>query len=345
MPYAVGNTTVNQIKPTGFTDYTDTLSGLSMADAPFGSRLGFRQGYADPIPNAQIAYYRWTYRRPGAGAWEEFTESVGVHYSKTVGAVVSFPVLTLGPLPINGMSLYAFKPHSAPAIPGAATSWPASDWFGDIYSGFLDTRPLADGQYEVRLEVFGPAGIKVIPGPGTFRFLVPTGVLGDGTITTAPAAVTPDGSFAFRLQVDNRACVAFIDPPSIGNTTTDDESGFLLYDPAVPIGSDAAKVRISFFATQPARRGRFSFTIYRGIRVASTAGEDITAASAGVYSGDGNGHFQNRFVRSALLGPLCPEKAAFSANLYVYAKATGGWHQRLNGLDASFVRAFAIAPQ
>ncbi|MCE5238926.1 hypothetical protein LLH23_10590 [bacterium] len=345
MPYAVGDTLVTRIKPTGFTDYVDTMSGLAMNDAPFGSRLGFRHGYDSALPNAMIAYYRWTYRRLGSAVWEEFTEPVGVHYTKTVGSIVSFPVLSLGPRDVGGMSLYAFKPHVPPVIPGATTSWPASDWFGDIYSGFLDTRPLADGRYDIRLEVFGPAGNKVMPGASTFRFLIPTSIGPDGTINTAVGTPTPDGGFVFAIQVDNRACVAFVDPPSIGATTTDPESGFLLYDPAVPINSDAAKVRVSFAATQPANRGRFSFTIIRGIRTASTASGEIAAAMVGVYTGDGSGHFEKRFVRTELLGPLCPDKAAFSANLYVYAKATTGWHQRLNGLDAQFVRAFAIAPK
>jgi hypothetical protein len=345
MPYAVGDTLVTRIKPTGFTDYVDTISSLNMTDAPFGSQLGLRHGYDSQLPNPMIANYRWTYRRQGTPVWEELTDSVGVHYTKTVGSVVSFPVLNLGPRSIAGMSLYAFKPHTPPNIPGATTSWPASDWFGDIYSGFLDTRPLADGRYDVKLEVFGPAGNKVIPGPSTFRFLVPTSIGPDGTINTAVGAPTPDGGFAFPLQVDNRACVAFIDPPSIGNTTVDDECGFLLYNPAVPVDSEAAKVRVSFAATQPDKRGRFNFTIIRGIRTASNASGEIAAATAGVYAGDGSGHFQHKFVRTELLGPLCPDKAAFSANLYVYAKATTGWHQRLSGLDASFVRAFAIAPE
>ena len=45
------------------------------------------------------------------------------------------------------------------------------------------------------------------------------------------------------------------------------------------------------------------------------------------------------------MGWKLPVKGAFAANLYVYAKATTGWHQRISGLDASFVRAFALAPQ
>lgn len=345
MPYAVGNTTINKIKSTGLTDYVDTLSGLNMVNAPFGSRLGLRHGYDSRLPNTAIAYYRWTHRRPGASAWQEFTEPVGVHYTKKVGAVISFPVYTLGPHSVNGMSLYEFKPHDPPTIPGAITSWPTSDWFGDIYSGFLDSRALANGKHEIKLEVFDPSGNKVMPTAATFRFLVPTGVAAGGTITTAVGSPTSDGGFAFAVHVDNRACGAYIDPPAIGTTTVADECGFLLYDPSIAASNNAAKVRISFFATHPAKRAMFRFRIVRGVKTASTAGGDVSAGTAGVYSGDGNGHFQHKFMRTELLGPKCPEKAAFAANLHVYAKATNGWHHRLNGLDAHHVRAFALAPK
>jgi hypothetical protein len=53
------------------------------------------------------------------------------------------------------------------------------------------------------------------------------------------------------------------------------------------------------------------------------------------------GNFQHDFLRSTLLGP-CTE-AAFSENLYVYAKATRGWGHRISAYDASFVRAFALS--
>jgi len=345
MPYAVGNTTINNIKSTGLTDYLDTLSGLHMINAPFGSRLGLRHGYDSRLPNATIGYYRWTYRPAGASVWEEFTEPVGVHYTKQVGSVVSFPVYSLGPHTINGMSLYEFKPHSPPTIPGATTTWPTSDWFGDIYSGFLNTAPLASGKHEIKLEVFSPSGHKLTPGPATFSFLVPTGVAPDGTVNTALGSPTSDGGFAFAVHVDNRACGAYVDPPAIGTTTPADQCGFLLYDPSVPASNNAAKVRVSFFATHPDKRAMFNFRIVRGIQNASTADGEVSAGVAGVYSGDGNGHFQHNFMRTELLGPQCPEKAAFSANLHVWAKATNGWHHRLNGLDAHYVRAFALAPQ
>jgi len=345
MPYAVGGTTINNIKPSGLTDYIDSLSALHMVDAPFGGRLGLRHGYDGRIPTPRIAYYRWTYKRKGTTRWHEFTEPVGVHYVKRRGSVVTFPVYVLGPYSVNGMNLYKFRPHNPPTVPGASTSWPTTDWFGDIYSGFLNSATLPDGPYDIKLEIFNQAGHKVMPGATTFRFIVPTGVAPNGTILTAPATATSDGGFAFTIYIDNRPCSADIDAPAIGSRTVADECGFLLYDPSQPATASNAKVRIGFHATHPGNRAMFSFRIVRGINTASAASGEVGASAAGVYSGDGHGNFSHHFARTELLGPKCPDKAAFSCNLHVYAKATNGWRQRLNKLDAHFVRAFALAPQ
>lgn len=59
MPFGVGGTRLDAIKPTGLTDY----AGLT--NAPFGWHLGLRHGYASAIPNPVIGYYRWMYRRKG----------------------------------------------------------------------------------------------------------------------------------------------------------------------------------------------------------------------------------------------------------------------------------------
>jgi len=62
MPYGVGGTRLDGIKPSGLTNYTDSISGLNMVDAPFGGRLGFRLGSANAIPTPDITYYRFQYK-------------------------------------------------------------------------------------------------------------------------------------------------------------------------------------------------------------------------------------------------------------------------------------------
>lgn len=349
MPYGVGGTSLERIDALGLTDYG------SVVDAPFGGYLGFRHGAASSIPTPDITYYRWLYSHENETGWHEFTRPVVVHYVKEVpGLPPSFPTLRLGPDVVNGMNLYQFKPHTAPAVPGATTYWPTSGFLGDIYSGFLDTEGahLAPGRYKIRLEIYNSAGSQVFPGPMSFRFVVPIGTDSDGTILTEEAQIVRPGSviaggFEFSLHIDNRPCNASIDEPTIGLVGAGD-CGFLRYDPY-----DPTPVHVAFHATHPDNFALFSFKIVRGphvVGVTTVSYEEVSAFSAGVsgayapYSGDGLGNFEREFSREELLGPCEPE-AAFSANLYVYAKATTGWGYRISKLDASAVRAFALTPE
>jgi len=122
------------------------------------------------------------------------------------------------------------------------------------------------------------------------------------------------------------------------------ECGFLYYNPLAP--PDNPPVHISFHATHPDSFALFRFRIVRGPNLVGATyvnGYMVSALSAGVYTGDGLGNFENDFSRTTLLGP-CIE-AAFSENLYVFAKATTGWRHRINRFDASDVRAFALTPE
>ena len=329
MPYAVGGTPLYNINDSGLTDYADIV------DAPFGSRLGFRHVYDSRIPTEEIMYYRWLYKDESETEWHEFTETVVVHYEKKELGVLTFPVYTLGPKGVNGMNLYEFKPDSPPE-PG--TSWPATDGFGDIYSGFLNSEAISDGKYKIKLEIYDKKGNQVIPANSTFKFIVPTGVDANGTIHTrnATSGEIDNGGFVFSLHIDNRKCSAVIDAPSIGTTSMADECGFLRYTPA------DETVHIAFHATHPDNFAIFTFSIIRGTKTIISANGEVSAYSVGDFSGDGNGNFENESLRTKLLEE-CPE-AAFSENLYVYAKATTGWGHRIYGYDAHAVRAFALSP-
>ncbi len=339
MPWGVGGTRLDRIKSSGLVDYA------GITDAPFGWRLGLRHGYDNAIPNNTVKYYRWLYRKAGTAEWTELVEAVKVHYVKEEDGDVTFPAYTLGPKGIAGRNLYEFRPHNPPTEPGATTYWPDTDWFGDIYSGFFDTRTLPDGEYRLKLECYKADGTLARPGVD-FQFIVPTGTTADGTITTAlaPAGRVFGGGYVFALHVDNSHCGASIDPPRLGDGTLTGQCGFLLYDPGVAETQNAARCDISFHATHPSNFATFRFRVIRGSMEAESASGEVNATTASPFSGDGNGNFENSFTRSQLLGPDCPEKAAFSLNLHVRAKATNGW-SRLQRYDAHDVRAFAIAPR
>jgi len=338
MPWGVGGTMRPQIdSATGLTSYSGVDS------APFGGRLGFRSGASSVIPTSDLYYYRWEYRPQSGGSWTDFDEEVRVHYVKEVlGFLPSFPTMKLGPEDVSGKKLYRFKPHNAPTIPGATTYWPTSGFLGDIYSGYLNTvaKHLAPDKYEVRLSVYNQLGNKKSDGTG-FRFVVPTTEDPDGTIhTRLPATNEQDaGGFKFLLHVDNRSCSAYINAPTVGGVAANDTCGFLRYDPL-----DPSPVHVAFHASHPDGFAWFTFRIVRGVMTCDSSyvvHPYVFSPAAGVYTGDGSGYYEHDFLRSTLLGP-CTE-AAFSENLYVYAKATTGWGTRISSYDASFVRAFALA--
>lgn len=337
MPWGIGGTKLYQIQTDGLTDAVGPAGGVAINDAPFGGRLGFRSGHSRNIPGGNITHYRWIYRPATGGSWEEFTEAVNIHYVKEEGGDTTFPVYNLGPNSIGGKTLYEFRPDNPPSIPGATTYWPTTNWFGDIYSGFLNSQRLNDGKYIIRLEVYDSSGSQISPGSGTFQFIVPTGTAPNGTVNTKKASTTPGGGVQFTLHVDNRSCDAVIDNPRIGSETVADRCGFLLYP------SKSSNVRIAFHATHPANHAVFRFFTVRATDEVTSAADVVNSTSVSGYTGDGSGNFYKNFAVSDLLGP-CPEKAAFSENLHVHAKATNGW-TRLRYLDAYDVRAFALAPQ
>ena len=349
MPYGVGGIRLDQIKqPSGLTDY----SGI--VDAPFGGRLGFRHGYSSAIPTAGLYYYRWRYKKESETGWHDFAAPVAAtvvrHYVDTdlskPDEPPTFPAYTLGPHSVNGMHLYEFKPHDPPQPPGHKTEWPIDDWFADIYTGILRSPSLpggvdaSAGKYKIKLEIYDQAGNRVAPGPGTFRFIVPTGVAADGVTilsrVTDPAEIEDDG-FVFYLHVDNRQCTAVVDAPTIGGVSAGDVCGFLRYTPG-----DPTPVHIAFHALHPANFATFAFWMKRAIQTLYPASGEVAAMAAGIYTGDGSGNFEHDFSTVALLGP-CTE-AAFAEILRVYAKATNGW-VRLSGYDAHAERASALAPK
>jgi hypothetical protein len=341
------------VKQNGYTDYGGTI------DAPFGGTLAFRMGHAASVPTSTIAYYRWSYRKGSSGDWVHMDHPVFRHYVKdSPGELPSFPAYKLGPNTVNGESdLFEFKPHSPPAPDpgdpsGTITYWPTDNFAGDIHVAFWNTRSLgpsvsaAAGKYQVRLEVFDENGNQVNPGSSTFDFIVPKGVMADHTILSraAQAAEILSGAFVFDVEIDNNQCTAIIDRPRLGTTAITDKCGFLRYpDKTTPL-------TIEFHAQHLNNHATFDFRIVRGHTLLPNTrvdDEEVDAAAAGPYSGDGSGNFDANFQLDDLLcGPAdptdCCSEAAFAERLYVRAKATNGAH-RLSGYDDADLRAFALA--
>lgn len=358
MPHAVGAMPIagtagvapgpGWVRPDGLTNY-----GVNI-DAPFGAVLGFRQQHSLSIPNDGLYYFRWSWRRGTSGDWTAMTTPITRSYVRDVpGPAVQFPTVQLGPV---GDNLFRFKTQLFnPADWGVDTStdpagttyyWPIDSGMGEIYAAKWTTpgtasallAPALADLYQVRVEVFSKTGTRVAPGPGTFRFIVPTSIAPDGTLNTriADASEIIDDGFVFSLVIDNSRCTAAIAPPVISAGVSDDDCGFIRYAPG-------ASVTLAFSPAHPNGRARFSFGLTRGVTPvpAAGAGGEVLAAVSGAYTRAGT-TFSGSFAVAALMG-TCPN-AAFAETLYVAAKATDGT-SRLSGYDASAVRAFALAQQ
>ncbi|MDH3260476.1 MAG: hypothetical protein OEM84_05830 [Acidimicrobiia bacterium] len=357
MPYAVGNTRIwgsppppapgdpipaapaGWVRTDGFTDYAEGN------EAPFGQRIGLRLLSSGVVPYSGLAYFRWSYRKIGSATWTPLLEPVIRHFVREVPGIPnpSFPVYPLGPKPGD---VFEFRPHTAPLPdptdpPGTQHHWPVDEGLGDIYSGFMTTHSIEPdaGEYQLRLEVFDAAKNPVAPAPGTFTFVVPSGVDSDGTILTRVAEPTElDGSgFVFRLQIDNNVCGATISAPYVDATVPVDPCGFVRYKP-----TDNAHV--AFRAHHPHGHGRFTFSMVRGgspVGGASVGLTDVDVAAAAAYTGNTLGDFWADFPVGDLLGTC--DNAAFAEHLYVRAKATTGWGQRISIYDAAALHAFALA--
>ena len=358
LPYKIGGTRLDQIDPNGLTDYKDGIRPFYfMEDAPFGGTLGFRLLYSDVIPIPGIKYYRfqYSYEADPNEYWYDFEEPVYAQYvtpvpGSTIKLAMNYhigPYKTIAP----GKNLYKFRPHVAELrndVGDPNASWPGGGT-DILYSGFLNTRSsslAAPGKYLIKLEVYDPNGIQVMPGPGTFNFLVPTGLDPNNSNNLAFDLADPNqiksGGLVFTVNIDNRPCKAEISEPTIGSVGAG-SCGFLLYDPDDP----NAAVSISYDANQPGDFALFNFSIVRGsvpVDMANVQAQEVSASLAGPYIGDGSGNFEHTFLVTDLLGP-CPLEAAFSENLSVYTKITNGWHQRLTQYDDYDVRAFALTPE
>ena len=204
------------------------------------------------------------------------------------------------------------------------------------------------GLYQIKIEIYDSSGAIVDPDITNprFAFIIPTAP--DSTSAATPTDEAPseyrDGKgFIFNISIDNCKCSASIDLPVVGGVVIDKTTpegfvcGFLKYE----TGDD---IKIAFNASQDGNNAEATFTLKRGYTKLNAMSishiEVASALSTGTYQNDSDGDFHQTVGVSQILGKCT--NAAFAEYLYVYAKATNGWH-RLSGYDASDFRAFALA--
>jgi len=347
-----------------------TISGGgTIAGSPFGGVLEPRVYFGEDLIGNGITHYRWSYRKVAdsentavTDIWHAMDRQVVRHYAYVASdGRLKFKPYTLGPdtdpaLTVTGLNLFQIQPEDPPA-----GSWtPQVNAHENTASAHFETHLLdcgnaflGAGKYEMKLELFNNAGVRIPFQDGATTHVQPVVAVGNAPFGTsevdtapAPAAnlIVESGKVvAFRLivHVDNIPCEAQIHPVKIGAVEAN-PCGFLNYS------TTADLVTLSFKARHEHDFATFSFNINRG-SVGSVEGVSGQVGSAvGGYS-ETNGEYSRNVTAAYLLRALTPTgdscvRAAFAETLSVDAMATNGW-SRLQYLDRDgSPLAFALAP-
>jgi len=329
--------------------------------SPFGETIEPRVDFGTGLKPAGITHYRWSYRPFGSVSdsdWLPLQAPVSRHYKETTapGDPAIYKSVTVGPDP--AVSGHFFQVD--PALPAGGEKFEVLDERIDLASARWDTTMVADGSYELKLELFRLVGtvmtrVDLTAEGVTLSQIIDPAPLSEGTYVTQLASgdrlLTQGGhtvGFRLVLTVDNRVCHGTIDSVTVAPGNNDTQCGFLEYDAA-------ALATIAFHASHPANYASLGFSTARVATLLPSASAsglvDASSANGFVRSGD---MFSKAVAVSALLseGVVPPEtpciRAAFAESLHVYALATNGYG-RLSSLDAPrpneiALRGFALTP-
>ncbi|MBO9617779.1 MAG: hypothetical protein J7539_01980 [Niabella sp.] len=335
---------------------------------PFGGSLGFYMGFGQGLPNNNIYYYRWSYKKlnnadlsPVTGTTLQLDtpefKGYDFEYIDGMGDLqIGHDQVKLGPFPVGMQNnLYIIPPSSPNQAPFNITKTDPQ-WYERTHNmhtiGFDSSQLQGDGLYEFTLELFDQAGTLLSNIPKT-TFKVPKFEDAD-TSVNAPdellAGVTPTtaNAFSMSVRVDNSSCNSQIFTVDVnGVPAASDCCGFVNYKPE----GVEADLDLSFLATHPNNFAVFSFGVTRGTCVddtltslADATGMVIDSASGYTLSG---GTYKKHFTPAQLLGSCYGNgegKAAFAETLSVIAMATDGTY-RQTSKDAPYrVAAFALEP-
>jgi hypothetical protein len=196
-----------------------------------------------------------------------------------------------------------------------------------------------NGKYEIPVEfkptiIAGQPGYYPIHPPGEWYMNTDLGMVLDSTglpnglrsfkidFTNSLGVVLQSQSL--QVLIDNNHCVAMIQMPSVSGNSATTDCGMLKF------ASTSDPLQIVYIASHPSLFGTYSFWIVK-------AANSIYSTSANVS----NAPFTFQNTVGSLLG-MCT-RAAFCAQLYVYAKAINGY-TRQTQYDASAIVAFALTP-
>jgi len=335
---------------------------------PFGGNPTFRMGFGSDLPNSNMYYYRWSYRKisltdlsplssyePLEPKGATFYKGYDYVYTDSNGDEqwgadkVKLGPFTEGP----NDNLYIIPPELPEMAPFniAADSHP--HWHQQTYNmdtiTFDSTNLEGDGLYEFKLELFDKAGnlLQNLPkatfktprhDDASFSENAPDILLENPTSSNADA-------FNVIMRIDNGQCEGDIYTVNVnGEPASSNCCGFVKYKPA----GEEAELELTFRAVHPTNFAEFSFGVVKGtcgsVATASARGMVIDSAS-GYTLNTATGIYSKTFTPSELLGE-CYEngtgKAAFAETLHIISTATDGISRVAK--DYGRTVAFALEP-
>jgi len=340
---AIGNFPLSRIHGTGqaLGAATSVNLGLTDGEAPWGGflrpRLEFDNALRDSLG---VKYYRLSWKRDAEpdAAYKPLNGAISRHYAHMIGTDLVLDAYPLGPVTVGSQGNLFEIPPSIPPL----GQWSIPDAVEDTTSGKFNTvaadgTPILDGKVQLRVELFDVGGNPVNIGAKGIHYFVPTSTDLSGTIHTVDAStlgLVAGNTMVITLHVNNEACSANIAPPAIGGVVADPCCGVLKYGPG-------DSVTLAWQASQPHGFANYSFGVVRGISsVYSSSGDVGSGSFSTTRTVD---HLLNDNLPGGCVPGGCPV-AGFSENLYVAATTTDGW-SRQSQYDASFVRAFVLAPK
>lgn len=345
----VGNLAVSNIRGVAQDLAATTTAanrGLLADGRPFGGTLRPHLEFDPSLRARGVRFYRVSVRRQGAAAFVPLDGQADRHFIYDNGGNPVIETFHLGPKYLPSITEPFFE--IPPDVPPQGT-WTTADAVQDITNAVFPSKDHAPGspassadqagKFELRIELFDASGS---PASG-LNWVVPKekNLAGASVIhTEAPAAGVVQGdAFILTLHVDNNACEASTDAPTLNSSPASDHCGVIRYTP--PHGS-AGTVVLPYRAFHRNGFASHSFTVKRGVTVLAPPSIGGAAVGGGTFAPSES----VQTLMSQGLPPGSPpcEIGAFLEDVRVHAQATDGWGRR-SEYDAAASRAFTLAPQ
>ncbi len=335
---------------------------------PFGGIPTFRMGFGNDLPNSNMYYYRWSYRKIKSTDLSPETsyeplEPMGATFSKGYDYIyedsngdeqwgadsVKLGPFTEGP----NDNLYIIPPELPEMAPFNISEDSHPHWHQQTYNmntmTFDSTKLAGDGLYQFKLELFDKGGNLLQNLPRTtfktprhdnasFSENAPDILLENPNSSNADA-------FNIIMRIDNGQCAGDIYTVNVDDVPASSNCcGFVKYKP----DGEEAELELTFKAVHPTNFAEFSFGVVKGtcggVPIANAKGMVIDSAS-GYTLDTTTGIYSKSFTPSELLGECYVDgtgKAAFAETLRIISTATDGKSRVAR--DYGRTVAFALEP-